>query len=84
MNLPFVSKKAESSLGASIASVEERARQARYRFFYDVKAKYAAKKIAIGHTLNDQAETVLMRLIRGSGTSGLAGIPPCRDEGIIR
>jgi tRNA(Ile)-lysidine synthase len=42
-----------------------------------------AQKIALGHNFNDQAETVLMRLIRGSGSLGLAGIPPIKDR-IIR
>jgi len=38
----------------------------------------------MGHNLNDQAETVIMRVLRGSGSSGLAGIPPFRDNTIIR
>jgi tRNA(Ile)-lysidine synthase len=64
--------------------MEERARNARYAFFEKLKSKLSAKKIAVGHNLNDQAETVLMRLLRGSGPSGLAGIPPTRDNTIIR
>jgi tRNA(Ile)-lysidine synthase len=46
--------------------------------------KHAAQRIAMGHNLNDQAETVLMRILRGSGASGLSGIAPCREGVIIR
>ena len=64
-------------------SLEEAARTLRYRFLIEVLNKYGADKIAIGHSLDDQAETVLMRFIRGSGLLGLSGIPPVRDN-IIR
>lgn len=60
--------------------VEEAGRIARYRFLREVREKTGARRIALGHNLNDQAETVLMRLLRGSGTQGLAGIPPVRDD----
>jgi tRNA(Ile)-lysidine synthase len=84
MNLPFETEKGSILTEESTASVEERARNARYRFLEEVKNRYHAHKIAVGHSLNDQAETVLMRLLRGSGPSGLAGIPPSRDNTIIR
>jgi tRNA(Ile)-lysidine synthase len=83
LNLPFETEKAGLAQMAD-ASVEEKARTARYHFLEKVKAKHRAQKIALGHSLNDQAETVLMRLLRGSGPSGLAGIPPVRDKDIIR
>ena len=57
-------------------SLEDAARELRYGFFNDILAKRSAQKIATAHTLNDQAETVVMRLIRGSGSQGLAGIRP--------
>jgi len=57
-------------------SLEDAARELRYGFFNDVLTKHSAQKIATAHTLNDQAETVIMRLIRGSGSQGLAGIRP--------
>jgi tRNA(Ile)-lysidine synthase len=84
MNLPFESEKATSLKDWSSGSVEEKARDARYRFLESLREGLSAQKIAIGHHLNDQAETVLMRLLRGSGSSGLAGIPPFRDKTIIR
>jgi tRNA(Ile)-lysidine synthase len=65
-------------------SREEAARNARYAFLERVRRKHGAQRIALGHNLNDQAETVLMRLLRGAGPSGLTGIPPCRDDTIIR
>src|SRR4030042_1434879 len=83
LNLPFETGKADHLRGQE-SSVEEKARDARYSFLEGVRDKHMAGKIALGHTLNDQAETVLMRIIRGSGPQGLAGIPPVRDKGIIR
>lgn len=59
-------------------SPEEAAREKRYEFLLGAAKEKYAKKIALGHTLDDQAETVLMRLIRGSGSGGLRGIPPMR------
>ena len=82
--LPFETKRAGLGMRTEKGSLEERARNARYQFLWQVRRKVSAKKIAIGHNLNDQAETVLMRLLRGSGPSGLAGIPPNRDDAIVR
>src|SRR5512147_1215675 len=59
------------------------AREVRYAFLNRVAGSIGAGKIALGHTANDQAETVLMRLIRGAGMHALAAIPPVR-ENIIR
>jgi tRNA(Ile)-lysidine synthase len=84
MSLPFETEKTGSLLRRKTASLEEAARNARYRFLEKVRKKHRAQKIALAHQLNDQAETVLMRLLRGSGPSGLGGIPPCRDQVIIR
>jgi len=56
--------------------LEAAARQLRYNFLRGLFESERISKIATGHTLDDQAETVLMRLIRGAGTKGLAGIYP--------
>ena len=61
-------------------SPEEGAREARYNFLGSAAKKFKADKIALGHTLNDQVETFLMRLLRGAGLEGLRGIPPVRDK----
>lgn len=83
MDVPFEDEKASVDL-KDASSLEERAREARYGFLEKVRVKHGAHKIAMGHNLNDQAETVIMRLLRGSGPSGLVGIPPVRDGVIIR
>lgn len=57
-------------------SLEEAGRNARRSFFLEVAEKYAAGAVALGHHRDDQAETVLMRLIRGAAGSGLAGMKP--------
>jgi len=56
-------------------SIEECARKIRYDYLNELAYRIKATKIALGHNANDQAETVLMRLIRGSGGLGLSGIP---------
>jgi len=66
------------------ANLEARAREQRYAFLTRTAEGQSCTKIATGHTLDDQAETVLMRLLRGSGPEGLAGIQPVRDGRIIR
>ena len=57
-------------------SLETAARELRYGFFAQLLKSGAVDKIATGHTLDDQAETVLMKTLRGAGTRGLAGIHP--------
>ena len=59
---------------------EEAGRKVRYEFFYEILNKTSSNKIATAHTANDNAETVLMNIIRGSGTSGLKGIEPKREK----
>ena len=60
-------------------SVEAAARRARYEFFEEVCKHIGATKVALGHHQDDTAETVLMNLIRGSGSTGLKGISPVRN-----
>jgi tRNA(Ile)-lysidine synthase len=57
-------------------STEAAARQLRYQYFRQLLEANKLSRIATGHTLDDQAETVLLRLVRGAGTRGLAGIYP--------
>lgn len=65
-------------------SLEEAGRMARYDFFADTAKEVNANKVAIAHNMNDQAETVLMRIMRGTGLHGLCGIKPVRDSIYIR
>ena len=65
-------------------SKQDAARMIRYRFLIRVAKQEYCQRIATGHNADDQAETVLMRVIRGAGPDGLAGIPPKRDGIIIR
>ena len=63
---------------------EASARQARYQFLEQVSNQTGASKIALGHHLEDQAETVLMHLFRGSGITGLQGMLKVREGKFIR
>ena len=57
---------------------QEAARELRYKAFYEAAQETSADKIALAHNADDQAETVFMRLVRGTGPSGLTGIPAKR------
>jgi len=58
-------------------STEEAARELRYDFLAKVADDIGANRVAIGHTRDDQVETILMHILRGTGTSGLRGLEPC-------
>jgi tRNA(Ile)-lysidine synthase len=88
----FVREMAQS-LGLPIAvehaipgagNLEQEARRARRAFFLRCRDELRLKRVALGHTRSDQAETVLFRLLRGSGLTGLAGMRYITDEGFIR
>ncbi len=83
LGVPFVRR----DLGARLRgarNLEARARTLRYAALRELAAAQRCTHIATGHTLDDQAETVLMRLVRGSGVAGLGAIRPRRADGIIR
>ena len=65
-------------------SVEDACRRLRYEYLLSVAHTEGAQALATGHTRDDQAETVLMRLIRGVGPTGLSGIPPVRVQEEVR
>jgi tRNA(Ile)-lysidine synthase len=69
---------------AQRGNLEDAARQIRRGFFAGLIENGVADRVATGHTLDDQAETVLFRLLRGAGIAGLAGILPITREGLIR
>lgn len=78
-NIPATLKEVDVAKSARRASLEEEARKARLGFLFYVARKIKADKIALGHNRDDQSETVLMRILRGSGLLGLAGILPKRE-----
>lgn len=65
-------------------NLEAAARELRYRFFLSLIRQGKLDKVATGHTANDQAETVLLRLLRGAGARGLGGIHPVLEGTIVR
>ncbi len=83
LGLEFIHKKIDLKSNDDL-STEELARRERYKFFRFAAEKAGANVIATGHTLDDQAETVLMRLIKGASLKGIVGIPPARDEGSFK
>jgi tRNA(Ile)-lysidine synthase len=85
LNVAFYSGEADvrAEAAASGDNLEEAARKARYGFLGSLADQINADRIATGHTASDQVETVLMRVLRGTGIRGLAGIPTRRGR-IIR
>jgi len=84
LGLIFVSGKMDQKLRQKGKSPEDFYRQQRYQFLDKVAEDYNAQKIALGHNIQDQAETVLLNLLRGSGLGGLKGILPMREGKFIR
>jgi tRNA(Ile)-lysidine synthase len=76
LGLEFITERAR--LSGVPGNIQSLARDARYGFLDRAASDSGCNKVATGHTMNDQAETYLMRDIRGSGPSGLKGIPPVR------
>lgn len=81
-NIPFYVEEApvyEKAAEWNI-TVEEAGRRLRYDLLYRTAREIGAEKIATAHHKNDQAETVLLHLLRGTGPEGLGGIPPVRGQ----
>ena len=86
LGVPFRSRKVPlpEILRERRGSLEELAREQRYRFFEDTAAAEGLSRIALGHHGDDQVETVLMHFLRGSGLRGLRGMEPVRDGRYVR
>ena len=84
LNLPVTIKQLPYPLVKTKGSLEEFFREERLKFFRQTAKTIKADKVALGHNLDDQAETVLMRLLRGTGLSGLSGISARREiRGVV-
>ena len=83
--IPFYSGRGDVAVFAKKRgiSIEEAARDMRYEFFYDTAELTGADRIATAHTMDDNAETMIINLARGAGANGMSGIPPVRDN-VIR
>jgi tRNA(Ile)-lysidine synthase len=82
LGLPFYGARVE--VPRQGASIQGRARELRYRALHEIARAYGATRVAVGHSQDDQAETVLARILRGTGIRGLGAIEPRRADGVIR
>ena len=78
LNVPFISRSLPKNVWTRSGSIEETAREYRFSFLIDTAKKQKADVIALGHTQNDLAETMIMRLLRGTGLTGMRSILPKR------
>ena len=86
LNIDFYSKKVDVHRISEQKNIscEMAGREARYEFFKELTIKLNANKVALAHNANDQAETILMRIMRGTGIEGMVGIKPVRDKIYVR
>ena len=82
LGLPAIAGTA--NLAVTTDNLEQAAREARLAFFREAIQGSEVERVATGHTRSDQAETVLFRMLRGSGSAGLSGIRPVTSDGLVR
>ena len=80
LSLPVVRTNAPIGPG----NIEQEARRARHGFYQLWRTQFTGSRVALGQTRSDQCETVLFRLLRGSGLAGLAGMAPLTKSGLVR
>lgn len=85
-SIPFESRRVDVTKMAADyrMNLEDAGRRARIEFFDELRAKYGAAAVLLAHHADDQAETVLMRLLRGSGMTGLSGMAYRNARGYVR
>ena len=82
--VPLHVRRAHIHTDRRTASLQAEARDIRYRLMQEVRTMSGADRIAVGHTADDQAETVLLWMLRGAGLTGLSGMPAIRDDAVVR
>ena len=85
LGLPYHERRVDAAgyAAAHKLSLEAAAREVRYAALEEMAQEVGVERIATGHTADDQAETVLLKLLRGAGPTGMSGMPPVRGK-IIR
>lgn len=84
LGVPLHIRQVRCGTGGRKVSLQAEARDLRYGILREIAAQCGADRIAIGHTANDQAETVLLWILRGAGMTGLSGMPAFRENTIVR
>ncbi|MDF0667300.1 MAG: tRNA lysidine(34) synthetase TilS [Nitrospira sp.] len=84
LGVPLHVRRVGFQVGTRKASLQAEARDLRYRVMQEVAERCGADRIAVGHTADDQAETVLLWMLRGAGLTGLSGMPAFRNNKVIR
>lgn len=84
LNIPLHVRRFQLDARPRQSSLQAVARNLRYQAFAEIGGQCGADRIALGHTADDQAETILLWLLRGTGLAGLSGMPAARDGQIIR
>ncbi|MBM4127687.1 MAG: tRNA lysidine(34) synthetase TilS [Nitrospira sp.] len=84
LDVPLLTMRLNVGMRARGLSLQAAARDQRYRALQQMAQQCGADRIAVGHTADDQAETVILWMLRGAGLTGLSGMPACRNDLVIR
>jgi tRNA(Ile)-lysidine synthase len=84
LGVPLHVRRAHIQTDRRTVSLQAEARDIRYRLMQEIRTMSGADRIAVGHTADDQAETVLLWMLRGAGLAGLSGMPAVRDDAVVR